>query len=247
MDDAQGRQELERLQREETVRRIEAQRVPQGVARDQGLRTTPAKAPPRLTPHRKKQLALASLIVVAATVVILILYQVNQNPETLSEPAQVTREQQQPALAQPGQGLPQGGTGQADGAQPPGQDGQGVDDKQRQAAPPGDVPSRSKSAQALPPGHPLALASGPSAAPSAPPITPSGPPGQIVAKVNGTQITRGQLDFTVKNINGDQGVPAEKQAEFRRRVLDEMIDRDFSTRRRSRVRLTLPTPSSPNP
>ena len=90
------------------------------------------------------------------------------------------------------------------------------------------------------PGTPAAAGSGapvPGAgpAPGAPgsmqpppsPLTPSGPPGQVVAKVNSTTITRGQFDFTVKNIVGDQNVPPDKQAEFRRRVLDEMIDREL--------------------
>lgn len=61
-----------------------------------------------------------------------------------------------------------------------------------------------------------------------PPLTPSGPQDEVIAKVNGTKITRGELDFTVKNIVGEeQQVPAEQQAEFRKRVLSDMIDREL--------------------
>lgn len=67
------------------------------------------------------------------------------------------------------------------------------------------------------------------AAKAGPPITPSGPPEQVVAKVNGTTITRGELDFAVRNIstNNERQFPPEKHAELRKTVLDELVDQEL--------------------
>jgi len=73
-----------------------------------------------------------------------------------------------------------------------------------------------------PPGSP---APGAAAAPAIP-IVPSGPPAQVVAKVNGQPITRGELDFTVKGMAQGR-VPPEKHAEFRKGVLDSLIDQEL--------------------
>jgi peptidyl-prolyl cis-trans isomerase C len=73
-----------------------------------------------------------------------------------------------------------------------------------------------------PPGSP---APGAAAVPAIP-IVPSGPPAQVVAKVNGQPITRGELDFTVKGMAQGR-VPPEKHAEFRKGVLDSLIDQEL--------------------
>ena len=84
---------------------------------------------------------------------------------------------------------------------------------------PGTAPVPSHAGQLAAPLPPGALA---------PPLTPSGPHDQIVAKINGTSITRGQLDFTVKNLVGDpRQVPAEQHAAVRKQVLEEIIDREL--------------------
>jgi peptidyl-prolyl cis-trans isomerase C len=80
-------------------------------------------------------------------------------------------------------------------------------------------------ATALPPGHP-AIGAPPAPAAPAIPIIPSGPPAQVVAKVNSRTITRGELDFTIKNVV--QGnVPPEKQAEVRHSILNHLIDQEL--------------------
>lgn len=58
------------------------------------------------------------------------------------------------------------------------------------------------------------------------PIVPSGPPAQVVAKVNGQAITRRELDFTVKGMSQGR-VPPEKHAQFRLDVLNSLIDQEL--------------------
>src|SRR2546425_413778 len=96
--------------------------------------------------------------------------------------------------------------------------------------PPGERGSRSgiPAGEASPgaqPGLPGATSPGAGAQPGIP-LTPSGPPAQVVAKVNGESITRGELDFMIKNVvNGAESAPPEKHAEIRRNALDDLINR----------------------
>ncbi len=72
---------------------------------------------------------------------------------------------------------------------------------------------------------------GQNAAPAASPATslvPSGPPGEVVASVNGTPITRGSLDLAVRSVVRDTAsVPGEKRAEVLRGVLDNLIRQEL--------------------
>ena len=80
------------------------------------------------------------------------------------------------------------------------------------------------------PGAP-APGQAPSPAPALPakPLTPSGPPKQVVAKVNGHVITRGMLDFMVMNVVREQNmnVPPERHAEMRKAVLNDLISKEL--------------------
>ena len=79
-----------------------------------------------------------------------------------------------------------------------------------------------------PPGMPGSQAPGQPGA-AAVPLTPSGPPDQVVAKVNGTTITRGELDFAIRRITTQQErqVPPERHAEIRKSILDELVDQEL--------------------
>lgn len=99
------------------------------------------------------------------------------------------------------------------------------------AAAPAGSPSPAPPAGNTPPGTSTAPGAQPLPAPGTPsapaiPIIPSGPPAQVVAKVNGKSITRGELDFTIKNVV--QGsVPPERHAEVRKHYLDQLIDQEL--------------------
>lgn len=95
------------------------------------------------------------------------------------------------------------------------------------SSPPASAPPSSETgttAEAAPPGA--------KGAPATPvptsPITPSGPPTQVVATVNGQAITRGEMDFMVKNVmKGQSEAPTNQHAQIRQRVLDEMINKEL--------------------
>jgi hypothetical protein len=59
-----------------------------------------------------------------------------------------------------------------------------------------------------------------------PPISPSGPPAQVVAKVNGHAITRGELDFAVSGMAQGR-IPPDKHDQFRKDVLNSLIDQEL--------------------
>lgn len=109
------------------------------------------------------------------------------------------------------------------------------------AAPPpggGNATGQAPAGQAQPPGSPPAGQTPPAQA--GPPITPSGPADQVVAKVNGTSITRGELDFAVQNVTTDQRIatPPDQHVEIRKKVLEELIDQELLFQRATASKVT---------
>ena len=94
------------------------------------------------------------------------------------------------------------------------------------AAAPGQAGEQAVPAPAPPGGvsPPTAPPGGPPVPP--PPIAPSGPPAQVVAKVNGKEITRRELDFAVNGMAQGR-IPPNRHAEFRRDVLNSLIDQEL--------------------
>lgn len=110
-----------------------------------------------------------------------------------------------------------------------------ADASQSQEAPSASVDSSTAAPHqdAVPPSASAGETGAPGGPPPPPspatPIAPSGPPSQVVAKVNGQPITRGELDFMVKNVMREKAVaiPTDQHAEIRRRVLDDLINKEL--------------------